>query len=369
MRFESRWIAGLALLMLASTAAANGGTPLLWLGCCWLFLGNWAIGRFECWVIRRVSGIFIYPPYIVLGNYVSAAGGVGLVMVLQRSDLVLGGYIAFVGAWVASFVLSLVIEAVFVWLAMRQVDQRVVPWRAFVVANVASYALIVPLSLVAGATSLWQLRVVAPGEIHTIAGRAIFVGEDGRTVWSVRLDGTGLKRIYRLQSNELDVYVCPTADGKRTQLLTDQGDFLLALGGGLQAPATVFRGDAPVASTMYGRFNARSYVVPQPETARIRNGFWGVLGLRVNVAGVERNYALETPFVAGLWKDAILLPDDKLVARLNNLIVLVDPKANTVAVLGRGRSPSTLLDPGVAPPRSSHRLDSERDFFAPRATE
>ncbi len=366
---ELRWVAGLGLVTLAASAAANAGTPLLWLGCCWLFLGNWAIGRFECWVIRRVSGLFVYPTYLVIGNYVSAAAGVGLVAFLQRSDLVLGGYGVYACVWATSFALTLVVESVFLKLACWQVEQRAVPWRAFIVANLASYALIVPLSFVAGATSLWQLRVVSPSAMRTVAGCVIFIEADGRTVASVRLDGTGKKQIYRLRSDDMDAYVCPTADGKRAQLLDKRGDFLLELGDGLRAPATVFFQRAPAPFSMYGGFDARSYSIPLPQSTRITNGFWGGLGLSIELSGVDRRYALETPFVAGMWGDPILLPDDKLVARLNNLIVLVDPKENTIAVLGRGRSPSTLLDQGVAPPRLKHRLESARDFYAPKVGE
>lgn len=346
----------LLAVCLPAAALANAGTPLMWTGCCWLFLGNWAIGHLEAWVFRRMTGAPIHAPLIVCANYVSATLGVGLVWLCNEyADLTLVGYWGFAGLWALAFLVTIASELWFFARAAKLEGLSLNIWKVTMIANVVSYACLLPITMFLGATSLWKVNVVSVHAMHMLKGRVIYLAPDGRTVMSIRLDGTEARALFKIHGERAEVFVIPSKDGKSSVLVDGKSNVLLKLGAANQA-AAVF--GEPQFGLYNGPMSARPFVVPQPRDTKVVNGFWGVLGLRVQIGSVYRRYALETPFAAAIWHDITLLPDNTIVGSVGRHVVMLDAKANRLAVLARGSSPGVLLDLAAAPKRKVHVVDS-----------
>lgn len=80
---------------------------------------------------------------------------------------------------------------------------------------------------------------------------------------------------------------------------------------------------------------------------RFSPGFWAVEGLRGNnvESGEKAWIALETPFVTWAVRNAIHLPEDKVLLQLGgDQICIYDPVENRIALLARGRGPYAVLE-------------------------
>lgn len=78
-----------------------------------------------------------------------------------------------------------------------------------------------------------------------------------------------------------------------------------------------------------------------------RSGFWAAEGLRGNNSetGERLRVAWETPFADWVVRNAIQLPDERIIFQLGyDQICLLDPETRRVALLARGRGPAVLLE-------------------------
>lgn len=359
---ESRSLKKLALagaiFAVPVVAIANAGTPLMWTGCCWLLLGNYAIGLLETWVASRASGLQLSARWIVIGNYVSALFGLLLVWICNENvDLTFAGFKALAAMWLIAFLGSIAVEAWFFGKAAKQLNESLKCWRASFIANIASYALLIPWTLIVGPTSFWRELIVVPArDLPSLGGRVYYLDDDLKSIRSIRLDGSDGRLEKHLTERAETVSVDPSKDGRKAELVLNDQKTLGTLGIANQAAILGVDSDGDADRFRPGwPMGGRPYRI-EPKGTYVMDLFWPAFGLRYHVRGIKRTYALETPVAKASWHDYTLLPNGHVVAGINGWVVLLVPEKNRIAVLGRGLSPSVLLDPSVSPRRTQHRV-------------
>ncbi|HEY3415145.1 MAG TPA: hypothetical protein VGM51_19090 [Armatimonadota bacterium] len=352
----------------ASSARADAGTPLMWVGFGQLVILNWLIALIEALVIWRVFRVRYLQCacWLIAANYASFFAGIGLLSVVSSAgkhasgeSILRHGLMLLLVAIGISFLATIVLEWPFCRVLARGTAH---PWRkAFrmsLLAQTVSYALLVPLYISASPITFLTKARLSPAITFASlpVATAYYVGK-GDAVWQVNLDGTGLRYagIGAVKADE-DIWIRPGKDGI--------GD-LCAMSGGsaypfIHAARSLSERIAPVGT--YAKRTSRSVKRGQPLTFEdwefvypadlrapgdtdwyIETDVFAGRGITVNKKGEEYNLALETPYLAWTPRFATLLPGDMAVFQLGPNIMLLHMPTKRIAILAEGRSPVVVL--------------------------
>jgi len=358
----------IVVAVLPSMASANAGTPLMWASMLHLVFGNAAIGFVEgllvSWIFSCAKRRAV--PILIVANYASAwAGGFLLARPLSFiPDMTIENIRLWLCVFtIIAFLMTLLIELPFVWLAMRV--QRRGLRRAFsatlVVHGVTYLLLIGWYWMASGTTMVTQLQVVPatdllPGEQYAL----YFISPDGNEV--IRSDLTGGQqatlrhasaehpnsRLFVRQSTAgaYDLFVHVASDGARSEdelIVEDFADL---------APVDWHIKEGHSENSTGTWFN----VGPVPTLAAesdwvFDTGFWpmeGIVAVRES-KGVRRRFSLETPFAAWIVRNATHLEGDRVVFQLGyDQICVLAAESRRIALIARGKGP-VVAKPKDAP--------------------
>lgn len=362
MRFRSAAVlAGIVVLglLLPADAEANAGTPLIWLTAGHLAIGNAFIGVFEGAIAARLLARkwWVMVPAAILANYASAAAGAYLVL----RDLLPNGFVPSLWAPFLSFMflvlLSGLVEWPFLWAAAHMRGPRRTAM-ATMLAQLSSYAVLVPLFAVVSSGSLYtstRIRDVSGfakppiGEVYFIDGqdRLMKIRTDGTDPSSLPWNGTF--------ASEDGIAAVLSSGGLAWIARIDP-----AARAGRSSPTRVLElpnvRAAPISPDDRGRWGQNPW---RPEVLDLRNtdhaasswsatcGGWAEEGLTIHDGSpTGHRIALATPMAYWECRDATILPSAQVVARIGPHIVLYDPATRTIGRIATGRSPVVVLPEG-----------------------
>ena len=332
---------------------ANAGTPLMWTGCFMLTIGNYLIGLMEYRIITRGH---TWPKTtwnpMILANYASMAAGVGL---LYAAEPILKkvadrpfelGLCFIVSAWVATYLLTVLVE----WPFVAKAAGLRIAWKSlkisFWVQAISYTMLILIVHLTGSVSALTGLRNVPASEIKTVAGWVYYMDRETSDMHRVRLDGSSTEFVARFEYkpdpnwSRVTVEPSPEADHARVIFRSSQRQVILKDVGSADQSAPVDKRDdqgfAILGNDTFGRMATRKFRSYPNAYA----GYWPREGLVVD----DDRYALETPFLPMPWRNVIVLPDGKVVAQFGDVIVLIDHERGHVAHLALGQGGDVLID-------------------------
>jgi hypothetical protein len=367
-----------ALLLLVCVPAvwANMGTPLMWTTGLHLLFGNALIGIGEGALIAALfrAGRPRYILICVAANYFSAWSGAfsldstwvrGTVMpwILGETPLynVPRLLVLFTAA---SFVMSVILEWPFIGLALGQRPRR---WRqamlASLVAQTASYAVLVPLYIASSDVSLYKAVQIdrSLAFARGVPAWVYYIGPEGGDVWRVRLGGSERSKVRDIprvglqakllarrsaasapwdlwvrwdthsKENPLEAVVLTAfAAGQVSEFAGENEDDDEHLGGNV---------DADLRST-----GARDWTV---EGSAWSDGIWAKGG--PGPASNVRLGSLETPWLMWQVNKPVVLPGDLVVFSLlahgsPDQIVVVGLRERRIGLLARGSGFLVALD-------------------------
>jgi S-formylglutathione hydrolase FrmB len=344
--------------ILSPLAGANAGTPLMLLTFAHLIFGNAIIGLVEgllLWLMFRKSAHGAAVPLMIAANYLSAF--VGLAFLVSVSAPLVTSFLlpadptralaelpeaVRTAAWVAypaAYVLTVVLEWPFVFVALKPRSRRVLTaLGASVVLQAASYAVLVPLYLSAATVTL-DRDVSINSDVVTNT-------HDNAWIYFLDNEQSTLKRI-RINGEQLEP-VSTDVQGELRSLRVAQGD----PAGPVQLVADTSNAEAAVVIPEFctlekfpwklepGSFDTNSL---RDETEmRVRSE----MGLALMVSGQNDSLflAFDTHLLFWRTSDAWPLPDQRVVYQFGPWIVLLDFEARRIGVIAEGHSPVPVLD-------------------------
>lgn len=339
----------------------NAGTPLMWATMLHLLIGNAIIG----WLEGVLVGQVFHEPkpkavnVFILANYFSAwVGGLMVLCWGARLDLDLYSGRWFIwGAGIAFFIVTIFLEwPVITWL-FRQREQRWrISFRASLLAQCASYALIASWYLLVSSFNLYAKVQVDASRSFVANQNALvyYIGRDGHA-YRQRLGAPRPEFVAPLASSNKDdrlTLVPSTAQGRwdLVALMYTDADvvhtnmILRACAAHGAQPAWKWRVPTPARTWL----NFGPAVDLRPATERlweVRTGFWAGQGLEVQNTTTMENIrlALETPFLQWVARNATVLPHDEIVFQLDGQICVFNRPAARLGQLASGRGPVVVM--------------------------
>lgn len=354
-------------LLTQSFAHANVGTPLMWAGMFHLLFGNAVIGVIEGLLIARLfrtrksSSVAL----MVAANYVSMIAGAVLLVPLgnywshsraSAAPLYDAPKILWLLA-IASFVTSIVLELPFCFFALSRGKYRGrTSLHASIVAQAASYALLVPYYLLASGISLYTRTHVDRSLSFASKSPATvyFIGQKDGDVYQIQLSGSGRRKVLtsNITSRNARLFVRRAKDSQKWSLWVkgyprDDAETLLIKDFATHA-APSWRGAKhnKEEGTWFSFGSASDLRPEQQRTWRFWTDFWAADGLQAyNKKTEERlHIALETPFIQWFARNATVLPGDQVVFQLDEQIVLFDLSTRKIGLVTMGRGPIVVLE-------------------------
>lgn len=326
----------------------------MWAGCFQLVFGNIVLGIFEAWLIRRLGKSEIKSSgLMVAANFASMLVGIGLVAAagplqgVAARDPFRFAVPVIVGMWLIAFVMTVLVE----WWFVARTAGLQMGKRSFVLSLLVqsvSYVCLIPIALYIGSMSaVMGLRGASPADVATLPGWIYYLSPDAKTVYRTRLDGSTTEVVMRSPSETISftgrITIEPTSDNDRARLLLRDGtrhvELIKNVGEPEQCAPVEQRGQdnlAIIGNGNFGPWSTRSF----DDSVMAYADYWARLGIKID----GRRYALETPFLALVWRSPVVLPDGKIVVQFGDAIVLVDPKTRRVAKIAEGLCGDVLLD-------------------------
>lgn len=355
----------LLVLSCSGMARADVGTPLIWAGFFYLFLGNAVVGIFEGFLlaqfleVRRFKAILV----MVAANYFSAwIGYLGLVWVTPKIGPTIETASLYLWAGIAaSWAVTVLLEWPFI-LACVWRDDR--PARRSFLASLSvqslSYAVIFGwFYLASGATLVTRTHVRPYREFNQNPGATVyFISVRDGDVWRLSLRNGSVDKIATLNSRDssdalfvrrggagvwdLSAVTAHRQTQKPVETVVQRGILAtsaperdeLHTEGGIQM---IWNSFAPVADLR----------LPPERQWTFWTGAWPIEGLSWwREATNERDgVALETPVLAWTIRNATVLPGDQVVFQLDDdQICLFDRASLSIGLVARGRGPLVLLE-------------------------
>jgi len=381
----------LLLLAVPTAARADAGTPLLWAGMLHLVVLNFFVGLLEASVLARV---FHLPKLktnaaIIAANYFSMVAGLLVIraawtplehLLPGQAPLYKGAALLCLlglGSWTASVAL----EWPFCAWTLRADGQlpNQNSWRtslrASVIAQSASYALLVPFYLLVSPISLYtQSRIQHSLAFVKPSGAAVYyINPKDGGIWRIRTDGTGKKKVRDayIRDENARLFLRPNAKSGLSDLGLVQQEstqdnppkyntkytvLLTGVGRGGALPSNVRKGHERVT---WGNFGQPVDLRPEGERGwTVFTGYWAGEGLTVfhgkssEFWSNSRVYTLafETPFEQWVCRNATVLPGNQVVFQLGQdrtdaQVVILDMEHRNLACLTMGQGPVVVLEP------------------------
>lgn len=356
---------------------ADVGTPLMWGSALHLLFGNALIGVLEGWLLARLfkfksrTAILLMIP----ANYVSCIVGlVGLHVlagILQKlwpdtPPLFLVGR-EHVMAILAAYLATVAIEWPFCRILTRGTPAPGLrAWKASLVAQTASYALLVPAYATCSPISM----VTVPELRHDLAfvkspdALVYFIAPSDGAIWRVRLDGSQRERVLDagLTDSAARLFVRPSENTNRLDLWCVPGYretphlLLKSLAShAVPLPRDEY-GSEPDSSMNFDLwqklYTGRDLRPPEDRAWTCEASNWAGEGLGVN-HGQERAYslAMETPISRyGGWevRNDIIMPGDQVIFQAADQILVLDMPSRQLGFLTMGRGPVVALPDSAA---------------------
>lgn len=347
--------------LIPQVASANAGTPLMWAGMLHLVFGNAFIGLGEGLLIALV---FKRPKARCIGlmiaaNYFSAwLGGWALVGgIAAKLDWNL--YTAWRLFWAfvfLTYLMTVLLELPFIALCFwRQEKWFLRSFKASLLAQTASYVLLFGWYWGASGKSLYtHMNVVPPSEIRLPDNLQLYYisTQDGRvhqgsqvlgSITSTNKNDRLLIRPIAGQTNQWELAV--RLDARR-----DEDAIISTVLSPIESSATAAEPNEehrPTGRDTWFNFGNVSVMGGQSNTNwEIRTGFWPIEGMRFknNQTGESTHFSWETLFSQWNARNAILLPNDRVIFQLGqDQICIVELTTKKIALLARGRGPTAVL--------------------------
>ncbi|MCB9850097.1 MAG: hypothetical protein H6817_05270 [Phycisphaerales bacterium] len=346
----------------ATSLLANVGTPLMLAGAFHLFIGNAIIGIGEGTLIarlfhasyRRAIIAMIVANYFSLFTATIALEWRGTPMQPIFADVTIEN------AWTILAVLlflcilfSAILEWPFCWLGLHGTSKRLgKSIVATIVAQLASYAILVPWYLSVGTVSvLTRVSQAPPATFAKNADATVYYIEvDTGDVCRMNGDGAHAETVRKLELHDRNtrLYCLANSNGADAQLFArwgrDEDESVVVHDTLAVDPTRVC--ESPSATELndgtWLHFG-KSIDLRPPDDAHweVQTGFWAAEGLTAeNETTHERLWlALETPVMNWPSRNATILPHDQIIYQLGDQIVLVDLEARKIGLLARGRGP------------------------------
>lgn len=354
--------------MLPTFLVANVGTPLMWLGCGHLVLGNLVIGLCEGGLLSWWGAVKYKPAALkmIAANYVSGLVGMALLPVLvrwvdasfadpplYRAGLTLGVLVG------VAFVLTVLVECPLVlWSLKGSPRGRGARLAAGVWVQAASYATLIPMYLWASPMSLLTDYTVAR-DVRGMAGGAsgwvYYVDQRGDLIRRVSLDRTSDEKVGEISEK-------PTRDSWDPLWARLEGDGSVSIVDGEAEYAVVratqesglvgartdpynpdgpsrvcaidFRDDPSRAAFTYR-------ALPVMDSGLIRIEFGE--GDYPNNGWMTRTLAYSNALVHWGAGSPVILPNGSVVFEFGHQIVIMDQQQR-IGFLALGTSPAVVLD-------------------------
>lgn len=326
-----------------------------------LTVGNLLVGIFEAVLVRKLfhlrgGGVF---GWIVAANYASCIVGYILLWIASEEVVRLVGgplpvyhvgriQLVFV---LLSFVLTIVVEWPLFWLALRRkANTSKLPLRATVVANAASYALLIVWNWLASTPpARWGVRLIPPNDFPRNRDVSIlYIGDDNRHVYRMRLDGSAPSLWATLAEPMPDGVLgisSKRADGRwRVEVQPDYNRPAQFVGSIAAARAAVHD---PGNSSWMG-FEATRLVSQAESPWIVRFGGWWLEADHGSDASLFLA-SIEAPWLGWRMCNPILLPHDQLL-EMGPQIMCVDLMHRTAAAIAPGHGPAAVIDEAASPP-------------------
>lgn len=342
------------------TLIADAGTPLMWAGLAHLTIGNLLIGLLEAGIVRwrfakRAGSRLIAS--IVAANYLSCIAGYLLISALaSRIVPRVGGPLPvysinriMVFLAIASFVVTILVEWPFFWVALGRGVSGRRSFGATLLANGASYLVLLAWYWLASATpARWGVGLVRANDLPPIPNARIFyISPDGNDVMQMRLDGSVPVQFCRLASPAPDGVLGftekPSNGSWNLQILMQRDQpirSVISVGPGRAATRPADADD-----WMFN-MNHPDNLDPTGKWS-VWTGFWPSEGIGATNNLNETRLdimAVEMPWLGWRSYNATLLPDDQLVFQLGEQIIRVDLKRRLAAAITAGHGPVVILD-------------------------
>lgn len=334
-----------------------------------LLFGNALIGAGEGFLIARIfrSNATSTTVAMVLANYFSAWVGFLVLGALSTQVLpeLLGDQPLYRAAGVlgltcgVSFLFSVLCELPFCWFCLRKSER---PWPravlASVVAQTASYGVIIPCYLAVGHTSLLFGVEHDASLAFAKDSRAwvYFIEPEKGDIARIRPDGTHREFVMKAGVTNLfarlELMPADAADNWNLALVTGRGnqsdrDVIKILIERLAKRADANARSDFIEDTRFNFHKPVDYRTPAESNWTIRLGYWAAGGVRAEkpATGERRIFALEVPFLMD-WqaRNATVLPDDVLIYQLGQQIVALDIERKRVGLVAMGRGPVVVLE-------------------------
>lgn len=347
----------LLIVVFTPTAAlANAGSPLLWVGIFHLLLGNTLISAVEAILLSRLFKVpgRMLAPLLIPANYLSAWVGLLLIGSHIRGKLH-GITIEALHFWfwillplviTIFFVLTLILEYPFVWLALRQRENAFKEaLKATAIVNGISYLILFGCyGAISDISFSTQLQVVSPTQIQAPKGYDLyFLSPDGKEVIKTDLLGTRREQVKVVNSPQPQDKLLVRRNGQnKVELFIQASDRSSQFREEIILPNVT--ASVPLPETLNG-YPINRHQVPKLTSSTewdYRTGFWAAQGISGwnKKQNLHFRFALETPLIAWLPGNATHIDGDFVVFELSgDQICLLQPQARKIALIARGRSP------------------------------
>jgi hypothetical protein len=337
---------------------ANAGTVLMWATAGWLLIGNLFIGLGEGMLLARLTKCSGPRACIIMiaANYASAWLAAWLHPWTMFPFTLEAGVWWLTGAWLATFVFTVIVEWPLVRLILRKEAGLKKAFVRSLQINACSYAVLTACFALVGPTSLlWQTHRVRLVEIPVVAAKVFFISPDRLSVQCLSLPDGTVSKLAELPSpadddtgnyDRLFWQTAQTGEGsdlwltRRSRADQIKLQVLRNFIGKVILPDPA-RKEIP---DMWFNLDAADLRPGQNGPWEAKAGFWAAEGLRLRKSdGKFVRLALETPFAQLYVRAVTMLADDKVIFQAGNEICLLDCETLRLTILANGYGATVLL--------------------------
>jgi len=352
----------LLLLYLPTSAYADAGTALMWVTVFHLLIGNALIGILEGIVIAKIFGVRLKRSILIMipANYFSSiAGAFGVchfnTLISSFASIYNISYILFV-LWAGSYFLTIVLEWPFCyWILKGQENRKQRSFKASVIAQTVSYALLIPIYLSCSGVSLVTKTTVdkSLSFLKTKNAWVYFLSPKGDTLYKIRINGADKQRVKEsgIDNEYTHLFICN--DNGKANLRIKW--YKILPNHRSEEQSKVLLEDTPGVTTdkqncgdknAINFFDALDLRSKNDRDWSVAAGGWAIEGLRGTNKKTKKSFwvALEAPFLAWSTSNATVLPGQQVVCQIGNQIILFDINTSKIGLITFGRSPVVALE-------------------------
>lgn len=348
-----------AVVLAASPAHANVGTPVIILGGLHLMFGNFIIGIFEAGIILMLffkeeeKPVFVAFLTMILANYFSFIVGYVLLFSIFEDRLygdanIYNARIILFLSVIVCYILTIFFEWPFVYRILRKKSKPVkTTLKASFIVQSLSYAALIVLYLFANNTSILTKAHITKSLsfVKPIKGHVYFISKEDGDIYKIRPDGTDKRLVVKADIKQYDsrLVALPAKGGNGADLyVTDypEEEKLALLISNAAHSAIYMESGPPLNNTHLNIGDAAGGEFGK--TPHVSTYYSSIYIDMEN--GEHYQLALETNFFHPLATNATVLPTKQVIYQLGEQILILDVKTRKLALLTMGRGPVFLYD-------------------------